>query len=506
MLVLNTLSISFIRDTLRMRKLIATCDVMHSQNKNKNHFLVVVTPWMGTGVPWFSLVCGLFLDSSGNKVTFVIDDIPFGEVGLRFRLVLGCIKSVLRMLRTSNTIIYLSKYISSDPLTVTAKQSIYRLADLNAVWSLRGEMILPGRDRYRLFVIQQLSISYGAITNVLKNSRYDCILVPGGIWGSSGIWFEKAKAAGVRAASFDSGGFGTLMLAVNGVASQLQDIPRAFSLLKNNSLSPEEYLFIHKEAQAEITRRYSGVDKFSSQLKICNTVNADYEGAVLIALNSSWDSAALGLHMVFENNTQWIIETVRFILNTTDVSVVVRQHPAERFEVARTTDNYKDLLIRHFGRHPRLHFIAADDPVNSYDLLEQVGVVVAYTSTIGIEAAVRGKVVVTEASSYYSNLGFVWKASSLEQYQQYLTDAVMGKYVVTKSLEDDALCCYYLTQCCNWVFSPFNPEGFAEWSLYDLDRLKQNKKVQITIQALEHNIPVAYLNHLAMFANKSDMK
>ena len=70
-------------------------------------------------------------------------------------------------------------------------------------------------------------------------------------------------------------------------------------------------------------------------------------------------------------------------------------------------------------------------------------------------------------------------------------------------MRDDALCCYYLTQCCNWVFSPFNPEGFAEWSRYALADLARHEKVQITVASLQDNVPVAYLNHVARLAEKA---
>jgi hypothetical protein len=293
------------------------------------------------------------------------------------------------------------------------------------------------------------------------------------------------------------------MLCVNGVASQLQDIPKAYALLKTHAQSHDSHAFIVESALAEMGRRRSGVDKFASQMKSTREVDARFKDAVLVALNSSWDSAALGLHAVYEDSAQWIVGTAKYLLDNTSAQVIIRQHPAERLKAGRSSDDYLSLLIRHFGSNPRLHFIAAEDPVNSYDLLEQVAVVVVYTSTFGIEAAANGKPVVTPSNSYYSDLGFVRKAASLAQYHQYLSDAVSGQYFVMPTMRDDALCCFYLTQCCNWVFSPFNPEGFAEWGRYDLDQLRQLEKVQMTIHALEQNVPIAFLHHLERIAGQS---
>lgn len=487
-----------------MRKLVRDFEVKRPPKQDAIHFAVVVMPWCDTAVPWFSMVCGLLLASSGNKVTFIVDNMPFGGDGLGFRFQLGCVRSVLRLLRDHHDIITASDHASRGPLDDAARKSVDRLAELNAVWALRGEMMVAGRQREIARTRDQLHASYGAIASVLQRERYDAIFVPGGVWGTSGIWIERARAAGVRVASYDSGGYGNLLLAVNGIACQLQDIPRAFLLLKNHATSREDKAFIFESALAEIGRRRSGTDKFASQIQGTPNVDARFAGAVLVALNSSWDSAALGLHGVFQNSTEWIVETTKYLLENTSAPVIVRQHPVERLDIARSSDNYRDLLIHHFGDHPRLHFIAADEPVNSYDLLEQVVAVVVYTSTIGAEAAAHGKAVVTASRSYYSDLGFVWKATNIAQYQHYLLDAVSGRCVVTPEMRESALCCYYLTQCCNWVFTPFTVTGFAEWSQRELDELNQHESVGTIVQALEQNIPIAFLNHLKRMEHRSE--
>lgn len=495
--------LSWIRDTAHMCELVRAFKVRREPKIAAVKFAVVVTPWLGTRVPWFALVCGLLLASKGNKVTFIVDDLPFGAHRVRFCFVLGCIRSVFGLLRGQYNIIHLSDYRSGRQLKVSEQMTVDRLAHLNATWALRGEMSEVGRKRYTSRVVRQLSKSYGAINNVMQREAYDAIVVPGGVYGSTGVWTEHARALGVRVASYDSGGYGTLMLAADGIACQLQDIPRAFSMLETECLSKDEHAFVTASAYAEMDRRRSGVDKFTSQIGGTHNIDARFDGAVIVALNSSWDSAALGLHAVFESSTQWIVETAKYLLANTPNPVIVRQHPAERLEIARTSDDYRALLSRHFGNHPRLHFVAADAPVNSYELLEQASAIAVYTSTIGVEAAAYGKVVVTPSHSYYSDLGFVWKAASLLQYYEQLLRAASGRYSVTPAMQDDALCCYYLTQCCNWVFSPFNPEGFVEWSRYSLADLILHEQVQTMLQSLEGNVPVAFLNHLAKIRQQS---
>lgn len=488
--------IEWMHNTQKMLDLVAGWDMSPAISCNSKRFAVLVLPWLSTDVPWFSIVTGLFLARRGNNVIFILDDLPFGNKPVVFAFILRCIRQVLKMLPPRLTVVCLSDYRTTGGLSPDQSNHLTRLAQFNAVWALKGEMNSTGRQQYIDLITKQLSTSYKAIKSLCESKAFDVIFIPGGVYGSSGIWKECVITTGMRVASFDSGGYGTLMLTADGVAAQLQDIPRAFAMLKARSDFEQKKQIVMEAAQAEMKRRRAGTDKFASQM-IAKTQNVMHlDNGVLIALNSSWDSAALGLHVLFEDSTQWIIETTRWLLDNTDAPVIIRQHPAERLKIARTTDNYHKLLTDNFGVTDRLHFIAADALVNTYDLLNLVSTVIVYTSTIGVEAAALGKVVITPSKSYYSALGFVWNADSKETYFRHISNSVALNYTVTPEMKDDAMCCYYLTQCCNWIFSPFNPEGFSDWSSYSLEKLYTLEAVQIALTSLQDNMPVALLNHI----------
>jgi hypothetical protein len=470
--------------------------------KGSPHCGIVITPWLGTSVPWFSIGIGLLLARHGNRVTFLFDNQQFGNKPWRYRFVLTCLKSVLDRLRNRYDVVTLDQVNKSATITIQMREDAKFLANLNAVWHMRGEMVQQGRREFEALCERQLVSSYPAIHKLVQPGSFDLLFVPGGVWGTSGVWARCAAAAGIRMGTFDSGGYGTTMLAVNGVACQMQDIPEAFALVKGADNVEGALAFAVEEAQAEMARRQAGVDSFMSQVQGGHRGDSRYDGAVLLALNSSWDSAALGLHTIFKNNGDWIVSTVRYLLDETDVTVIVRQHPAERLDVGRTTDDYQSLLIQHFGIHPRLHFIAAADKINSYKLMARVRALVVYTSTIGIEACANGKPVITPSNSYYSGLGFVHKATTLNEYQELLKQAANGELKVEQEQLCDALLCYYLTQCCNWVFSPFNPADFNEWIKCTLEEWYVNVTVNRMLLALTDNIPIAYLNHIEKYRGR----
>lgn len=460
----------------------------------KPHFGVVVTPWVGSAVPWFSLAVGMLLAAEGSRVTFLFDDLPFGDNAFRYRFNRSCIRHVLDALADRHDVIQLSTLRTGVLLDPAARNSVQRLARLNAVWQMRGEIVSDGRQRFTDICVEQLSQTWGPIAQLIQPGALDVLFVPGGVFGSSGVWTELARGARIRVATYDSGGYETVMLAADGIACQLQDIPSAYRKLRERD-DKQELAFAATSAHEEMAKRRAGTDTFASQMKGSVDSGREFDGAVLVALNSSWDSAALGLHAVFDDNTQWIVETVRYLLEHSEASVIVRQHPAERLDFASTTDDYGELLRRHFGAHPRLRFIAAAEPINSYSLLDQVAAVIVYTSTIGMEAAALGRPVITPSNSYYSQLGFVWRAATENEYRTLLARAAARELTVTEEMRRDACVCYYLTQCCNWVFTPFNPADVDKWSQHELAELQADSKARVILRSLTENVPVAYMNH-----------
>ena len=487
----------------RMARRVDEFDIPAFTRAGAPRFLVVVTPWLGSGIPWFSLAIGLMLAARGASVTFVVDHQRFGPGAARHAIVLAAIRHVMRRVARRVPVIDLRDVapLAADEAARTLAQ---RLSKLNAIWALRGETSVPGRAAFEARARRQLDAAAGPIAAVLRDAPYDALFVPGGVYGLSGLWVAAARAAGIRVATYDNASYGTWMIAVDGLACHLADVPRAFAQISDRcDADRDEESRALGAADEQIDQRRRGVDAFQSQVKNADRVGDALAGGVLLALNSSWDSAALGPHVVFANNSEWIVETVRHLLATTQVPVIVRQHPAERLAFAYTSDDYRALLATNFGDHHRLHFIAAEDPINSYELLGRVGTVVVHTSTIGIEAAIFGKPVVTASAAYFADLGFVWRARDLASYHRLLATAVARELVVTAPMQRAARLCFYVTQCCNWVVSPFNPEEFKGWSRVPLAKFATEPATERMLAAMVRDVPVALLNHEALMASST---
>ena len=131
--------VNWVRQVLQMRRFVRSYRPISASGQKSGHFAVIVMPWLGTAVPWFSIASGLVLASRGTKVTFVVDSLPFGYERRRFRMILICIRSVLRVLPKQFAIREIKANRSYRLPTEAELALIERLATLNTTWELKGE-------------------------------------------------------------------------------------------------------------------------------------------------------------------------------------------------------------------------------------------------------------------------------------------------------------------------------------------------------------------------------
>ena len=122
---------------------------------------------------------------------------------------------------------------------------------------------------------------------------------------------------------------------------------------------------------------------------------------VSLFMNIGWDSAALGRDVGFESLLHWAEEAARVVAETPDVTLVVRMHPGEV-----RWGNRDDVRERLRPMPPNVRFVAPEQELDSYALLRMSDIVLTYTSTLGLEAAVQGIRVAVAGDVHYRGRGF----------------------------------------------------------------------------------------------------
>jgi hypothetical protein len=297
----------------------------------------------------------------------------------------------------------------------------------------------------------------------------------------------------MRVATFDAG-LGATAIDVDGVAAHHTDTQRAFSMLT------DELQGHHDDAVAQAKqayeRRRAGVDPDQYQLAQSNGAAMRVDQSILIPLNVVFDAAALGLHHIFVDTEQWLAETIGALVEITDDPIFVRQHPSERHLAERSRFDAKAIVMRHFGGNEQVRFVAAEDDVNTYDLLDAARLVLPFVSTIGIEAAALGKPVVISGSAYYADLGFVWAPKTRDDYFDLVKRGARNELPLLPEQTDRAWRSVYLNSC-HRVWTNFTPQppDFWRWVERQPDDLYTDPGVVDILTCIDDDIPLSIVQH-----------
>ncbi len=77
----------------------------------------------------------------------------------------------------------------------------------------------------------------------------------------------------------------------------------------------------------------------------------------------------------------WLIETVRHLLEHTDLPIVVRVHPGEMLHYSGRERSVDNLKVSGLLGHPRLRVIGPEGKINTYPLMQNCRVGVVFSST-----------------------------------------------------------------------------------------------------------------------------
>ncbi len=452
---------------------------------------VLVTQWLSTGVPLFNLEIALMLAREGYQVTALFD-----ETDLVGNAVDAAHDKALSSILDSLGGVIERVDVHKAPEGTPDVEAAQTLLAQNAIWRMRGEEKASEFIEANPASQERIARHIGRLEEMLRTAGFDWIFIPGGIFGLSGAYVAAARKTKTEFVTYDAA-VGVLRLAQGGIAAHLGDLPRAFANLRARWQSDEsEKQRVLGLAQAEIEDRAAARDFRHFQVAAA-TRQDDLKYDMLVPLNIRWDSAALDRQRVFTSVREWLETLLKWTAARRDTTICVRQHPRERLNFARGSDDVASLLSQFEGMRVRLRYVRADEEVNTYDLLRHCKVVLPHTSTIGIEAAFLGKPVVLGTTCYYEDLGFVWRASSQEEYFSHVDKALSGKLQINEAQRADAAFAYFLTQRCAFVRSEFNPhaENFDKWCEMTPEAVWQSPETEDVRTALLNHEPLAAVRY-----------
>ena len=182
------------------------------------------------------------------------------------------------------------------------------------------------------------------------------------------------------------------------------DIPPDFELTPKMNARLDEYL--GKRFKGDFTmagiKFWPQIEQLDETLK---QIMVEYKKIVPIFTNVIFDTSQVHANTIFPTMFDWLATVAKKVKQHPEILFILRAHPDEgrkgkesRESVAQWVEKTSlDLL-------PNVVFIDSDEMVSSYELIKRSHFVMVYNSTIGLEAILMGKNVLTAAKARYTQI------------------------------------------------------------------------------------------------------
>jgi hypothetical protein len=292
------------------------------------------------------------------------------------------------------------------------------------MYSLQVEDIDRHSALYRLRMRRNRDACTAALA-LLESERPDVVLIPNGLVTELGVFYQAARHTGIRTVTYEfNDQREQIWLAPNDVVmhQNTDDLWRARSA---GRLTPSQLEKISAFEEARSGGRTFGkgtrawqdlpAQGGASQRK---RLGLDERPVVLLATNVLGDSLTLGRNLFASSMAEWIARTVQYFVARPGIQLLVRVHPGERLI---SGPSMMGVVERAAPGHPEhIHVIGPRETTNTYDLMELASIGLAYTTTVGLEMAMRGVPVIVAGRTHFRGRGFTIDPANWDQYYEAL--------------------------------------------------------------------------------------
>ena len=325
--------------------------------------------------------------------------------------------------------------------------TIQAISERDVQYTLQVEDVDPNSELYRLRLERNTQAALAALT-WMQEHRPDVVITPNGSILEMGAVYQAARTLGIPAVTYEFGEQrGRIWLAQNGEV-MLQETDELWAARRDLPLDEQQWeqarnLFASRQRAdlwQNFARRWQGSpNKGGEQVRA--DLNLDARPVILLAANVIGDSLTLGRQVFSANMTEWLGRTVGYFAGRPEAQLVVRIHPGERYTKGPSVADVVRQVMPEGGEHT--HLVAADDPVNTYDLLEIADLGLVYTTTVGLEMAMSGVPAIVAGQTHYRAKGFTLDPTSWEGYFGLLNAALSDQHTQSLSKEQVELAWNY---------------------------------------------------------------
>ncbi len=376
-------------------------------------------------------VVGLTLRALGHDVGIAylpystwekeINPLDLGRQELYTRRVMVPLEGLLRIL----------PLLSEDEpgrLPEELERAAVQQSEYDAMYSLQNEEVDRGSALYHLRLQRNRSAAAAAL-RVAASEKPDVALIPNGLVTELGMFYRTARFLGIPAVTYEfNDQREQIWLAQNDIVMR-QNTDALWEARGREPLTDSQRREIADFEQARSagktygkgTRLWQDVAAEGGP-GVRRDLNLDGRPVILLATNVLGDSLTLGRHRFAGSMAEWIEATVRHLISQPGIQLVVRVHPGER--LIKGTSMLEVVRRAAPGNPENLRIVTPSDQISTYDIMDVAGLGLVYTTTAGLEMALRGTPVIVAGSTHYGGRGFTYDPDSWDDYFKSLNAAI----------------------------------------------------------------------------------
>lgn len=272
-----------------------------------------------------------------------------------------------------------------------------------------------------------------AYDRLLSHTRPDVAVLHHGIYSPQGIAADVCRQHGVRVVtwvvayrkncfifSHDDTYHHTMMTepisAWEGLALTDDQRARVSDYLASRASGGRDWIYFHRETEHNFA-------EFAS----ARGVNAS-KPIISILTNVMWDAQLHYPANAFSSMREWIVETLSYFVQRSDLEVIVRVHPAEVRGALPSRQRISDVIADEFPELPgHIHIVGPDEDASTYALAAASNAVIIYGTKMGTELTPLGIPVIVAGEAWIRNKGLTRDASDRSHYLQILSELPLSE-------------------------------------------------------------------------------
>lgn len=308
-------------------------------------------------------------------------------------------------------------------------EAIRRVSERDVQYTLQVEDVDLQGDLYQLRIARNNQAATSALTWLYKNHP-DIVLTPNGSILEMGAVYQAARYLDIPVVTYEFGEQRERIWLARDAEVMFQDTRDLWQFYKNMPLSEEQMeqvrtLFASRQRAdlwENFSRRWQGIpsqggERVRAELGLDASAN-ESRPVVLLAANVVGDSLTLGRQVFSRSMTEWLERTVAYFAEHPEAQLLIRIHPGERYTKGPSVSDVVRRVLPEIPEH--IHLVAAEEKINTYDLIQIANLGLVYTTTVGMEMAMSGVPVLVAGQTHYREKGFTLDPNSWEAYFQTL--------------------------------------------------------------------------------------